>query len=257
MIPPLLETRGLEAVIAGKRICHHLNFAVERGQCWGILGRNGIGKTTLLHTLAALRTPRAGAIHLAGEPIDRQPRRRIAQSIGVLFQNHEDPFPATVLETVLIGRHPYLGAWQWEAEEDRERAGEALYSVGMDGMEMRQITTLSGGERQRLAIATLLTQDAPLMLLDEPANHLDLHHQIAILDLLTRQTRAQGKALLMISHDINLAARYCDHALLLFGEGETLQGKTTEVLTASNLERLYGHPIRCLETEGGRVFVPG
>ncbi|MDX1251434.1 MAG: ABC transporter ATP-binding protein [Gammaproteobacteria bacterium] len=253
----LLQTRGLEVAIAGKCICRGFDLAIERGQCWGMLGRNGIGKTTLLHTLAGLRAPLAGATLLEGVTLDTLPRRRIAQSIGVLFQHSEDPFPGTVLETVLIGRHPYLAAWQWEGAEDRRRAQQALAAVGMEEMMDRQVATLSGGERQRLAIATLLIQEPRLMLLDEPANHLDLHHQIAILDLLAGQVRDEGRALLMIGHDLNLTARYCDHALLLFGEGETLCGEVAEVLTESHLERLYGHPIRCAEVKGRRVFVAG
>ncbi len=256
-MPTLLTANDLTVSIADKSVCHGLNLSIERGQCWGILGRNGIGKTTLLHTLAGLHAPDAGAIYLEEQPLTRLPRRHIAQSIGVLFQHSEDPFPSTVLETALIGRHPYLNAWDWESEEDQTLARQALAAVGMDGMASRQADTLSGGERQRLAIATLLTQDPQLLLLDEPANHLDLHHQITLLDLLVRQTRERGKALLMISHDLNLTARYCDHVLMLFGEGETLQGEASEVLTETNLARLYGHPIRCAEVEGRQVFVAG
>lgn len=256
-MPALLTVNDLAVSIAGKIACRGLNLAIERGQCWGILGRNGIGKTTLLHTLAGLYAPDAGTIYLEGQPLTHLPRRHIAQSIGVLFQHSEDPFPSTALETALVGRHPYLNAWDWESEEDQTLARQALAAVGMDGMAYRQAGTLSGGERQRLAIATLLTQDPQLLLLDEPANHLDLHHQITLLDLLVRQTRERGKALLMIGHDLNLTARYCDHVLLLFGAGETLQGGASEVLTETHLARLYGHPIRCAEVEGRRVFVAG
>ncbi len=255
-MPTPLTTNDLAVSIAGKRVCRGLNLAIERGQCWGILGRNGIGKTTLLHTLAGLHAPDAGAIHLEEQPLNHLPRRHIAQSIGVLFQHSEDPFPSTVLETALIGRHPYLKAWDWESEEDRTLARQALAAVRMDGMAFRQTGTLSGGERQRLAIATLLTQDPQLLLLDEPANHLDLHHQITLLDLLVRQTRERGKALLMIGHDLNLTARYCDHVLMLFGDGETMQGKLSQILTEENLTRLYGHPIQCFAVGGKRVFVP-
>lgn len=254
-MPALLTANDLAVSIAGKSVCRGLSLTIERGQCWGILGRNGIGKTTLLHTLAGLHAPDSGTIYLEEQPLTRLSRRYIAQSIGILFQRSEDPFPSTVLETALIGRHPYLNAWDWESEEDQTLARQALAAVGMDGMAPRQTGTLSGGERQRLAIATLLTQDPQLLLLDEPANHLDLHHQITLLDLLVRQTRERGKALLMIGHDLNLTARYCDHVLMLFGEGETLQGESSEVLTETNLARLYGHPIRCAEVEGRRVFV--
>jgi iron complex transport system ATP-binding protein len=183
-------------------------------------------------------------------------RRRIARHIGVLLQDHQDAFPASVMETVLIGRHPYLGPLQWEGAADYAAAREALRAVGLEGMETRGIATLSGGERRRLGIATLLAQNPHVLLLDEPTNHMDLHHQILILDLLRQRTRTGMKSMLLVLHDPNLALRYCDHFLLLYGGGETLQGTAAEVLTQPNLERLYGHPLRALQGPRGTVWLP-
>ncbi|MDE2089416.1 MAG: ABC transporter ATP-binding protein [Gammaproteobacteria bacterium] len=254
----LLETRNLVVTIAGKQVCRGLELAIEAGQCWGLLGGNGVGKTTLLHTLAGLRTPAQGTVLLEGKPLGGLSRREAARRIGMLFQTTADAFPATVLETTLTGRHPHLERWRWETAQDLAMARAALHRVDLDGMEARLVATLSGGERQRLALATVLTQDPVLYLLDEPTHHLDLHHQIMLLELLTRPARENGKALLMVLHDVNLAARFCDHLLLLFGAGETLQGPTDKLLNEIHLQRLYRHPIVTLPgPDGRRAYLPG
>ncbi len=238
-------------------ICSHLDLCINAGENWGILGRNGAGKTTLLHTLAGLRRPDLGSVKLDGTPLTCLSRRKIARQIGVLLQDHQDAFPASVMETVLIGRHPYLGPLQWEGAADYAAAHEALRAVGLEGMETRDIATLSGGERRRLGIATLLAQDPHVLLLDEPTNHMDFHHQIHILDLLWQRSRTEEKSMLLVLHDPNLALRYCDHFLFLYGGGETLQGTAAEVLTQPNLERLYGHPLQALQGPRGTVWLPG
>lgn len=253
---PLLETDRLAVRIGSVEVCRQLNLRINAGECWGILGRNGTGKTTLMHTLAGLHAADSGTVTLNGKSLAALSRREIARQIGVLLQDHRDSFPASVMETVLIGRHPYLGPWQWETATDHASALAALRAVGLEGMEARNVATLSGGERRRLGIATLLTQDPELLLLDEPANHLDIHQQIQILNLLQKQARAKAKALLVVLHDINLAARYCDRFLLLFGNGETAQGDVGEVLTQSVLERLYIHPLQALPGPHGPVWVP-
>lgn len=257
MSTPLLHTQNLDVEIAGKTVCRGLNVSIDAGQHWGLLGVNGVGKTTLLHTLAGLRAPAQGEIRLGDALLDELPRRRIAQQIGVLFQADDDAFPGTVMETVLTGRHPWLGQWQWESENDRTLALTALSNVGLDGLEQRQLNTLSGGERRRLALATLFTQNPTLFLLDEPTNHLDPHHQIELLSLLSQQVTNSERASLMILHDINLATRFCDHLMLLFGEGETLCGPSEDVLNTETLSRLYGHPVISVEGPNGAVFLPG
>lgn len=255
MMPVFLEAKNLTVTVAGKTVCRDWHFAIKRGECWGMLGPNGAGKTTLLHTLAGLHAPQAGTIHLEGQLLSAMSRRHIAQRLGVLFQHNQDPFPSTVQETVLIGRHPYLTAWRWEGEEDRLQAQHALAQMELVDMALRQVETLSGGERQRLAIATLLAQDPQLFLLDEPANHLDFHHQIMVMNLLVQHVRQTRKALLMVLHDVNMVMRYCDHVVLLVGDENILSGTTDEMLTRENLEKLYKHPVHCIEAQGRRIFV--
>lgn len=252
----LLETRALTLSIGGKQVCRELSLVVHGGERWGILGVNGVGKTTLLHTLAGLKLPVSGDVVLSGQPLAGMKRRDVARICGLMPQDSDDAFPATVMETALIGRHPHLPAWVWESAEDERIAHGALGSVGLAGMEQRMTHTLSGGERRRLALATLLVQNPSLLLLDEPVNHLDLHHQIETLELLTRQALQHGKTLVMVLHDVNLAARYCDCLLLLFGDGATLQGKVGEVLNADNLARLYRHPVHSVEAEGRVLYYP-
>jgi len=251
-----LVTKNLGITIGATQVCTALDWHIESGQRWCILGRNGTGKTTLLHTLAGLRTADSGAIVLNRQPLQAIARRRVAQHIGLLFQEQHDAFPATVLETVLSGRHPWIGLLQWESVRDTEIAVAALQAVDLDGMEQRIVNSLSGGERRRLGLASLLAQDPAVMLLDEPTNHLDIHHQISMLELLRKRAETRHKALVFVMHDINLAARYCDHFLLLFGAGETAQGSADEVLTEAQLERLYRHPLQAVQAPHGTLWQP-
>jgi len=253
MMPPPLAAHNLTVQIGERLVCRNANLEFRQGECWGILGVNGAGKTTLLHTLAGLRAPDSGEISLNGTPLSRMSRRDIARQLGLMPQDTPDPFPANVLDTALIGRHPHLSRWQWESSEDIERARAALAQVDLAGFEQRSVTTLSGGERRRLALASLLVQAPGLLLLDEPTNHLDLRHQHHLLQIL-RQQAHDGAGIVMVLHDINHVVRYCDHVLLLFGNGEIRQGLQSEILNAEVLSRLYDHPVIELALEQQRFF---
>ena len=148
-----------------------------------------------------------------------------------------------------------LGRWDWEGPEDAAIAMAALTTMGLDGFAERQVPTLSGGERQRLAIAALLVQQPRLYLLDEPLSHLDLHHEITVLDHF-RDLAAAGAGVVMVLHDINLAARYASHVLLLDGEGGHVIGTAAEVLTAERLSAAFGHPLRAVVDGNSTLFVP-
>lgn len=252
--PALLSCHDLRVEVAGRLLVERLELSVHRGTVTCLLGCNGTGKTLTLHTLCGLRVPTRGSVMFEQRRIEQWPRRQLAQRLGLLAQTNEDPFPSTVMETALIGRHPHLGFWQWESAGDREIARAALAAVDMSAFESRDIATLSGGERRRVAIATLLTQDPELLLLDEPINHLDPHHQIDALKLFRAKADA-GRAVVMSLHDAGLAARFCDNALLLFGNGEWLYGPCTEVLTEATITRLYGVTVREISWDSGRTFV--
>jgi len=250
----ILRTEELQVRIGVRVLCRRLDLAPLPGQCWGLLGRNGAGKTTLLHTLAGLLPPGRGRVLLHGGDIAALPRRRIARDLGLLLQEHENRFPAGVLDTVLSGRYPHLGPWRWPDGHDRGRALAALEQVDLDKLAQRNIQTLSGGERQRVAIATLLTQAPRVLLLDEPVSHLDLREQTRVLTLI-RRLADRGHTVIMSLHDLNQALGFCDHLLLLH-RGRALCGATRRIGTARLLSRLFGQPLTVLEGPRGPVMVP-
>lgn len=254
---PLLSTHALSVGIAGRRFCDELTLAVQAGESLAILGRNGAGKSTLLSVLAGLREPIAGEVRVDGASYATLGARRSARIRGWLPQSHSEAFSSTVLETALVGRHPHLGRWDWESAKDATVARQALARVGLAELAQRDVQTLSGGERQRLAIATLLTQEPRLYLLDEPLAHLDLNHQIATLELLAALSRDEQTASVMVLHEPGLAARFCSHVLLLFDDGTTLHGPCDEVISSESLSRLYGYPLRQVGDGRQRWFMPG
>ncbi len=239
--------------IGSRTLVRGLNLKVECGSLLVVLGPNGCGKSLSLHTFAGLRVAQAGEVLIAGRPLSEWPRRALARELALLPQNVEDPFPATVQETVLLGRHPHIGRWQWESARDIAIAGAALAAVGLSGYEERDVFTLSGGERRRAALAAVLAQDPRLFLLDEPTNQLDPNHQLEALQLLRARADA-GAAVVATLHDPNLAVRFADHALLLGRAGDWQWGSATEVLTADHLSELYQTRFEELNAGGRRVF---
>lgn len=252
--PGALEAFDLDVAIAARQLVAGLNITVSPGVFLAVLGENGVGKTLTMHTLAGLRVPAAGRVRFEGRELDTWPRRELARVLGLLTQSSEDPFPATVLESVLIGRHPHIEFWRWESERDLGIARSALAAVGLETFEERSVETLSGGERRRLALATVLTQDPQLYLLDEPTNHLDPHHQLEVLKLF-RARADQGRSVIASLHDATLAARFADQVLLLYGDGSWAFGSSTEVLDAAHLTRLYRTTIHEFDFRGRRVFI--
>ncbi|GLR65065.1 ABC transporter ATP-binding protein [Marinospirillum insulare] len=251
----MMQTEDLIMHLPGRPKLDALNWQIQAGQSWGILGPNGSGKTTLLLTLAGLKAPRSGQILLAGQPITGYKTQQRAQKLGLVFQQQQDDFPATVLATALMGRHPYLRSWQTESQADISLAQQALAQMELTALANRSIQTLSGGERQRLALAVLLTQNPDLLLLDEPTNHLDLHHQMAVLELIHQQV-SKGKSAVMALHDLNLAARFCSHILLLYPDGQACWGEKNSMLQLPALEKLYHQRLITTQVEGQQLFFP-
>jgi iron complex transport system ATP-binding protein len=251
--PPLLECRGLDVRIESRTLVAGLDLQVSSGRVLAILGPNGSGKSLSLHTFAGLRPPSAGTLMISGRPIDEWPRRELARELALLPQNVEDPFPANVLETVLLGRHPHIPRWQWESARDLAIASEALVAVGLKGYEERSVFTLSGGERRRAALAAVLAQTPRIFLLDEPTNQLDPNHQLEALQLLRERADA-GAAAIVTLHDPNLAARFADDALLIGGDGRWQFGRVAEALTAEHLSELYATRFEAADLGERRVF---
>ncbi|MZR64482.1 ABC transporter ATP-binding protein [Alcanivorax sp. DP30] len=251
----ILEAQELIVDIPGRADGAPFSAKILPGQRWGVLGPNGAGKTSLLLTLAGLKTPRSGRVLLDDVPLHRLRPREIARKLGIVFQERPESFPATVFESVLIGRHPYLSFWQREGSDDVRLAEEAMHALSLTLLKDRLLQTLSGGERQRVAIATALVQQPAIWLADEPTNHLDLHHQVAVLKLLQQQA-AQGAGVFMCLHDLNLAARWCDHILMVYPEGELCFGPSSVMLQPEALERLYNQKLTVAYVDDVPVFVP-
>lgn len=251
----LLETRDLQIKVAGRVLVEALSMSIARGQCWAIVGRNGAGKTSLLRTLAGLSPPSRGSVSYEGRALPTVPPRERALHRSVLPQDSLDAFPASVLETVLVGRHPHLSRFAWESDGDMALAREALRSFGLSGLEARDVRTLSGGERRRVALAALLVQDTPLALLDEPSSHLDIAQQTAALSVFLELARDRRRGVVMVLHDLHLATRFCDHAVAI-GNGRADARPAAEVLNASALSELFSCPLVELSGNGLNTFVP-
>lgn len=254
MNAPCLETAALEVTIAGKTVCRGLDVQLRPGEVWAVLGENGVGKSTLMATLAGVRSAQRGDVRLHDRPLHAWSRRDRARRLAWLAQQDDDAFPSTVLEQVLVGRHPYLARLAWESAADEAIARAALRAVDLPGIERRDVTTLSGGERRRVALAAILAQQTPLLLLDEPLAQIDVRHQAGLMRLFSSLARQQ-KTVMLITHDPNQAVRVATHALLLFGEGRTLAGPAREVLTAENLSALYRCPISAIKADDAVFFV--
>ncbi len=253
-IAPLLECRSLDVRVQSRVLVRGLNLRVRRGSMLALLGPNGSGKSLALHTFAGLRPPSAGEMLICGRPLAEWPRRALAREMALLPQNVEDPFPATVIETVLLGRHPHIARWQWESARDLAIASQALIEVGLAGYEDRDVFTLSGGERRRAALAAVLAQTPRLFLLDEPTNQLDPNHQLEALQLLRERADA-GASVVVTLHDPNLAARFADEALLIGKEGTWQYGHVLDILSAENLSALYDTRFEAAEFKGRRLFI--
>jgi iron complex transport system ATP-binding protein len=251
-----LECLRLTVSVPGRTLVRELDAILRPGRIIALLGRNGTGKSSLLHVLAGLRPAASGAARLEGRMLPQWPRREFALRVALLPQASDDPFPGSVLESALVGRHPHIDFWQWESEADRAIARECLAAMDLAGLDDRDVTTLSGGERRRLGIATVLAQTPAYFLLDEPIQQLDPLHQLSVLKLFRARADA-GACVVMSLHDPGLAARFADEALLLFGDGRWSHGPVAEILDSGSVAALYGVAVRELRWEDGRTFVPG
>jgi len=253
-VPPVFSCRNLTVSVPGRTLVRDLSLSLAAGGFLAVLGQNGAGKSLTLHTLAGIRDATSGETFLRESALSGLPRQKVAQDLALLPQYTEDVFPASVMDTVMIGRHPHIGRFQWESAADVAIARQCLQAMDLEDLVDRDVTTLSGGERRRLAIAEVLTQMPAVYLLDEPTNHLDPQHQLDVLHVF-REKAAGGSVVVASLHDINLAARFADHCLLLFGDGRWQLGTTAEVLTEARLSELYSTPMEALQWRDHRLFV--
>jgi iron complex transport system ATP-binding protein len=252
----MLKTVDLHLHIGERVLVAALNWEVQPGQCWCVIGRNGAGKSTLLRTLVGIREPDAGSVQLKGRLLPQWPLLDLARERAFLPQGRSDAFGYRVIESVLTARHPYHATGYWESDADYQAAYNALQALDVGDLAERDIRTLSGGERQRVAIAAVLAQDTPLLLLDEPANALDLGHQVRVMSLLARLCRQSNKTIVMVSHDLNLAHSVASHALLLIVDGQWQAGPVAEVMRAPILSNCLGHRIEVVQHGSRAIYLP-
>jgi iron complex transport system ATP-binding protein len=253
MSGPVLEALAVGHSFAGCPVLAAVSLRASPGEWVGILGPNGAGKSTLLRVLAGLIVPSSGTVRLADLDPARANPRQVARLRAFLPQQSETVFPFTALELALLGRHPHGGRFSLESAADFEKARAALAEVDCLPFANRTLDTLSGGERQRVCLARALSQEAPVLLLDEPTTALDLFHRSRILSVLERRRR-EGSTIVMSTHDLHLAGRRCDR-LLLLSEGKTVvEGTPHEVLTREHVEAAFRVPVT-VETRAGAPYV--
>ena len=217
-----------------------VSFAIEAGEVFGVIGPNSAGKTTLLRLLTRVVAAGRGQVRLDGRPIRHLPHAELARQIAVVPQDAPRPFPFSVEQLVLMGRYPHAPGRFFENEEDRRLAAAAMEATGVLHLAALPLEQLSGGERQRAMLARALAQQPRLLVLDEPTSHLDLRYQAETAALLQRVNGERGMTVLLVSHDLNLAAEVCDHLLLLGGGRIARVGSPADVLQREVLEAVFG-----------------
>lgn len=240
----VLQARAVTVGYAGTAILKNLDLSFPRGQFTALLGPNGCGKSTLLRGLAGLQPLQAGQVELQGTPIQHVATKALARRIAVLAQSAVAPEGLTVTDLVRQGRYPHrslLGGW---SAKDSAQVEEALHLTGLTDLRRRRLEHLSGGQRQRAWIAMTLAQEGDILLLDEPTSYLDLAHQIEVLALVRDLVDRRGVTVIAVLHDLNQAARYADHMVLLHG-GQAggqihMRGAPDVVLTPPNIRQVFG-----------------
>jgi iron complex transport system ATP-binding protein len=237
-------------------ILKDISFEVKPGTFLAIAGPNGAGKSTLLNLMCGMLTPGAGAIRVEAEPIESYSNEALAAKMAVVRQEYVPAFGFTVIEMVLMARTRYLGAMGFESRDDRKAADEALDATDTAQFAFRSLSSLSGGERQRVFIARALAQDTSILLLDEPTSFLDLKHQVGIYDLLKAAQLEQGKTIVTVTHDINLASQYCDEMLLLGTDGSYHTGKAESVLSRDLIKKVFDVEVHVGTVGRKSFFIP-
>jgi len=235
----LIKINDLSGGYTGDLVVKEVSFSVKPGDFLGIIGPNGSGKSTLLKLMSKVLTPKCGSIVFDGRSIADISLKSFCQKVSFVPQDTMINFSFTVEEIVLMGRIPHLGRMQMETKKDHAAVIQAMTLTDTLAIKDRPIDELSAGERQRVVVARALAQEPALLFLDEPTSHLDIGHQVQLLDLLKKLNRKNGLAIVMVVHELNLAAEYCDRLILLNKGRIFRQGSVAEVLTYQNIETVY------------------
>ncbi len=255
MSAPAIEVVGLKAGYGKKPFIESLSFRVEAGEMAALLGPNGAGKTTLLRLLIGQHPLRAGEMRLFGRPVGHLSASERARLVALAPQDLHVPVPFTVEEVVTVGRTARLPRWRTSAPDDLRAVEAAMARMDVLALRDRPFDELSGGERQRVVIAMALAQEPKLLLLDEPTAHLDISHRLQILGLIRRLNAESGLSVLMTSHDLNLAAEFCQRLFLLDHGRLVAQGTPEETLTEPLLRLVYECDLRVRREDDGTLTV--
>jgi iron complex transport system ATP-binding protein len=256
--PLLLQLSGVRYRYPGadRDALTDVSLTVDARQFHAVLGPNGSGKTTLVRIALGAVSPLAGSAAIAGRPASSWPRQDLARLVGVVPQREDNLFPQRVRETVLLGRYPHLSLWGRERAEDHDAVDHALAACDVQHLAHRWLWTLSGGEYQRVRVARALAQEPKLLVLDEPGMSLDLKHEMGLFELVLGLVQAQGLGVLMITHDLNLAARFAD-SLLLLSEGRSVaSGAPADVLTQDTVQTVFSWPVMMQTIDGRPQMIP-
>lgn len=234
-----ITVENVTAGYHGSDILKDASFSLERGGMMGVIGPNGAGKTTLMRTIAGMIKPSRGAVRIFGQRVGRISHRRRASLMGVVPQGVEVPMAFTAGEIVMMGRTPYLSGWGAPCAEDRRAVERAMAYADVVDLRDQPFDELSGGEKQRVIIALVLAQSPSIILMDEATSHLDINHRIEIMQIVERMNREHNVTVLMISHDLNLAAEFCSRLLLMDKGRVVSDGTPREVLRREALQRVY------------------
>jgi iron complex transport system ATP-binding protein len=252
----MIEVRDLSFSYTARPLLSGLCFEMKRGSFLAVAGPNGAGKSTLVNLLCRMLRARGGGISIDGRAITDYSTAEIARKVSVVRQEFVPVFGYSVLETVLMARTPCYGRFGFERAEDRRIAAEALAATDTSELALRPLSEISGGERQRVFIARALAQQTPVLLLDEPTSFLDLRHQVRIYDLLKKMQTEEGKTIVAVTHDVNLAAQYCDDVLLLARDSRYFLGRPDDVFRPETIEKVFGVTGFSGAVGSARFFLP-
>ncbi|MEH0294494.1 ATP-binding cassette domain-containing protein [Agrobacterium sp. CCNWLW71] len=237
---PLFSLDGVTMEVPGRTLLHPLTASFVTGKTIGLIGHNGSGKSTLLKILARIQEPTAGKVSFEGKSLGAWGNREFARKLAYLPQYTPAASGMLAKELVALGRYPWHGALGQFSKADREKVDEAIELTDTVAFRDRLVDTLSGGERQRVWLAMLVAQNAESLLLDEPISALDMAHQIEVLSLVQRLSREKGLGVIVVLHDVNMAARFCDEIVALHSGQLIARGTPQEIMTPETLQRIYG-----------------
>lgn len=247
----LFETRSLVVEVPGRRLLDGLSLLVPEGRMTALIGHNGSGKSTLLKVLARQVRPTSGRVSFGGRPLDGWSAKELARHLAYLPQHAPPAEGMLVRELVALGRYPWHGALGRPGPADHAAVAEAMTLCGMEPLAARLVDTLSGGERQRAWLAMMIAQGAGALLLDEPISALDVAHQVDVLALVRRLCHEQGRSVVVVLHEVNMAARFCDHVVALRRGKLCLEGGPDVLMRPEALESVYGLPMQVVAREDG------